>query len=513
MKTHECLLINPRSAYHYIQTPIPYPPASLLTIASFLERSGVSSFVLDMVAEEDPVGLLSRHLDAAQGGVLLVGFTVMTSQVRHAAELSRHVKTRYPGTRVIWGGIHPTLFPEQVLREGVADFVCVGEGEYTTQELLAALRGNSDPRSVKGLYFLSGGELVFTGRRAPNDLDSLPFLNYHLIDYSKYRVRSVGRGREAMRVNSGVIISSVGCPYRCTFCVNANKRLAFGGYRTKSAGRLADELAYLTREFGLDYFDFLDENFFVRRDHPENFANEIKKRGLKFNWYTSMRADAFDRKLVDEPLLERLKDVGLYYLSIGAESGSQRILDKLKKEITVAQIRQSAELIVKHGLGVTFSFMMGLPGEEQSDTDATLLLIQKLRALDSKVSIIGPQIFRPYPGGELYDECVQKYGYQQPQTVAGWSESVVPLTGFEDVEKLVWIPDKEYIRKVSFYMDFVNINIDAFNFGPLKKLAFKVLKATSNFRIRHQLWGFNLDMRLIMAYKKMTHTVRDPANG
>ncbi len=505
MKTYECLLINPRSAYFSIQKAIPYPPASLLSIASFLERAGARSFVLDMVAEEEPLEVLKKHLAAEPGRVLLAGFTVMTTQVRHAAEMSKYIRDRHPGVKIIWGGIHPSLFPAEVLREGFADFICSGEGEYTALELLSALKNGTDWRQVKGLYFLSGDELVFTGRRKPNDLNSLPFLNFHLVDYSKYRKRTVGRGRETMDVNSGVVISSVGCPYRCTFCVNVNKRLAFGGYRTKSAARLADEIEYLVKEFDLNYFDFLDENFFVKRDHPENFALEIKKRGLKFNWYTSMRADAFDRKLIDEPLLEKLKNIGLYYLSIGAESGSQRILDKLKKDLTVDQIVRSARTIVKHGLGVTFSFMMGLPGEEQGDTGATLQLIQKLRSFDDKVSIIGPQIFRPYPGGELYDECVEKYGYTTPKNIAKWAESVNPLTGFEDLEKLSWIPDKDFIRKVSFYIDFVNINIDAFHFGPVKRLAFRVLKATSNFRIRHQFWGFNLDMSLIMAYKKLTH--------
>lgn len=502
MRTYDCLLINPRSDYYSrAQKSAPYIPAGLLSIASAVKRAGASPFVLDMVTEDDPL----RTLDAYLGGknkVLLAGFTVMTAQHRHATEMSSYIKRRYPGTRIIWGGIHPSLFPEETLREGLADFVCHGEGEYVTGELLAALKGGADPASVKGIYLLSGGEAVFTGRREPNDLDKLPFLNLDLIDYSKYRGGTVFRGKETMPVNPGVLVSSVGCPYRCTFCVNANRRLAFGGYRAKSASRLADEIEFLIGKFGVDYLDFLDENFFVKRSHPEEFAREIKKRGLKFRWYTNMRADAFDRKLVDDELLEKLRAVGLYRLAVGAESGSQRILDKLKKDITVEQVLQSARRITEHELGATFSFMMGIPGETTDDLNATLRLIQRLRSFDGRVSVIGPQIFRPYPGGELYDECVSAYGYSPSPSVTDEAGGTDPLTGFESVENLPWIEDKRLIRKVAFYMEFVNINIDALRPSLLKRAALTALKGIANLRIRFRFWAFGFEMPLVLAYKK-----------
>lgn len=502
METHDCLLINPRSAYYSrAQKSSPYIPAGLLSIAGVVKRAGFSPFVVDMVTEDEPLRALEIHFKEADK-VLLAGFTVMTAQHRHAAEMSAWIKRRYPGTRIIWGGIHPSLFPEEVLREGLADFVCAGEGEYATEELLAALKSGKDPASVRGLYLLSGDEIVFTGRREPNDLDKLPFMNLDLIDYDRYRRGTVFRGSETMAVNPGVLVSSVGCPYRCTFCVNANKRLAFGGYRTKSAVRLADEIEFLTEKYGVDYLDFLDENFFVRRSHPEDFANEIEKRGLKFRWYTNMRADAFDRDLVDDGLLERLRGIGLYRLAVGAESGSQRILDKLKKDITVEQILRSAKRITDHGLGATFSFMMGVPGETPDDLHATLRLIQKLRSLSGRVSVIGPQIFRPYPGGELYDECVAGYGYVPGEGVADDGGETDPLTGFENVENLPWIQDKELIRKVAFYIEFVNMNIDALHPGFLKRLALLALKAAANFRIRFRFWAFSFEMPLVLAYKR-----------
>lgn len=500
MAAYDCILVNPRSLYYSPnQKTSPYLPAGLLSIAGVLEKKGLRTFVLDMVVEDDPEAALDRYL--GEGGVPLVGFTVMTAQLRHAAEMTRYVRRRSPGTKVIWGGVHAALFPEEVLRGGFADFVCSGEGEYTAQELTEALKAGGDPAGVKNLYFLRGGELVFTGRRAPNDLDALPFLNLDLIDYARYKKRIVFRGSETMAVNSGVLVSSVGCPYRCTFCVNINRRLAFGGYRAKSAARLADELEFLINRYGITYFDFLDENFFVKRSHPEEFIKEVRRRGLKFSWYTNMRADAFDRGIVDEAMIRELKDIGLYYVSMGAESGSQRILDKLKKDITVEQIVRSGEIVVRNGLGVVYSFMMGMPGETQADVEATLHLIQRLRAMSPRISIVGPQIFRPYPGGDLYEECVKDYGYAPPADMEEWSGSVDQLTGFESIDKLTWIKDKDFIRKVSFYIEFANLNLGALHLGPLKRLVFRAVRWLADFRIRHRLWAFNPEMRLIMAYK------------
>ncbi len=509
MRTYDCLLINPRSFfYSKEQKTVPYLPAGLLSIASVLKRAGRRPIVLDMVAEDDPAAALDAALGGDPSPVLLAGFTVMTTQYRHAAEMSRYIKERRPGVKIIWGGIHPSLFPEEVLREGIADFVCPGEGEYAAEELLAALENGTSPEAVKGLYLFSGGKIVFTGRRPPNDLDALPYLDLGLIDYSKYRKRSVYRGSETMLVDASVLVSSVGCPYRCTFCVNANKRLAFGGYRAKSAKRLVDEIEFLMSRFGVDYFDFLDENFFVKRSHSEAFVSEVRRRGLKFGWHTNMRADAFDRKLVDDELLERLRGIGLYLLAIGAESGSQRILDKLKKDITVEQILQSAALLARHGLGATYSFMMGIPGETKADLNATLGLMRKLRSLDKKISLIGPQVFRPYPGGELYDECVRDHGYRPATDKAKWADYIDPLTGFESLEKLPWIQDRELVGRISFYVEFANMNLGALRLGPLKRLLFRALKAAADLRIRRQFWALNLEMWLILAYKKARAKLR-----
>ncbi|MFA5778962.1 MAG: radical SAM protein [Elusimicrobiota bacterium] len=501
---YDCILINPRSIYYSKeQQSSPYPYAGLLSIGSFLCSKEWKTIILDMVLDDEPIKLFDDTIKNNPNQIILVGFSVMTSQVAHAARLSKYIKTKYPFISIIWGGIHPSLFPEDVLKSGFVDYVCIGEGEHTTHELLHTLKNKSDVNKVNGLCFLDNNKFVQTKPRPCHDLNELPYFNYDIFNYSRYKRRLVYRGDETMEVNFGVMLTSFGCPYRCTFCINSNKKLFFGKYRSKSVRRICDEIEHLITNYSVNFFDFVDEDFFIKRSNIENFISEIKNRKLVFKWMASIRADAFDKKIVDSDMLVRLKDIGCYRLAIGAESGSQQILNKLKKDITVEQIYKSAELITSCGIGTTFSFMMGIPGETKSDILCTLKMIRRLKSISDILSVVGPQIFRPYPGGELYEECINIYHYSQPKTVEEWTNSMDILTGFDTIDKLIWIHDKNFVRKISFYMDFVNLNIFSLKVGYLKKILLILMQKISELRMRIQFWSFPIDMILIMLFKKV----------
>ncbi|MFH1541438.1 MAG: radical SAM protein [Elusimicrobiota bacterium] len=501
---YDCILINPRSVYYSKeQQSSPYPYAGLLSIGSFLCSKGWETTILDMVLEDDPVKAFDDTIKSNPNQIILVGFSVMTSQISHASQLSKHIKSRYPFISIIWGGIHSSLFPEDVLKSGFVDYVCIGEGEHTTHELLHTLKNKSDVSKVKGLCFLENNKFVQTEPRPCHDLNELPYFNYDIFNYPRYKRRFVYRGKETIEVNFGVMLTSFGCPYRCTFCINSNKNLFFGKYRTKSVQRICDEIEHLITNYSVNFFDFVDEDFFIKRSNIENFISEIKHRKLVFKWMASIRADAFDKKIVDSDMLIQLKDIGCYRLAIGAESGSQQILNKLKKDITVEQIYKSAELITNCGIGTTFSLMMGIPGETKLDIVCTLKMIRRLRSISDIVSIVGPQIFRPYPGGELYDECINIYHYNQPKTVEEWTNSMDILTGFDNIDRLIWINDKNFVGKISFYMDFVNLNIFSLKVRYLKKMLLILMQKISELRMRTQFWYFPIDMVLIMLFKKV----------
>ncbi|MBA3066768.1 B12-binding domain-containing radical SAM protein [bacterium] len=502
---YECILVNPMSIYYSKaeRTNLTHY-AGLMSIASVLDKNNCQTHVLDMVIEDSPEDALRRCIGEFREKVLIIGFSVMTSQLPHAVELSRFLKTDYPGIRIIWGGVHPTLFPEEVLKMGLVDFVCIGEGEYTLLELISALKSESDFRNINGLGFLRDGNIICNESRKSHSLDDLPYFNYDLTDYAGFMHKIVSRGdSRSDRVRYGVVLTGVGCPYRCTFCINSNKKLYFGKYRLKSAKRILDEIEFLIKRHQINYFDFSDDNFFIKKDNVCEFISGIKERKLKFKWFTNIRANYISAKYINMDMLNELENAGCYRLAIGAESGSQRILNELKKDITTEDIIRSARMLSNVNIGVTYSFMMGIPGETKKDIRLTLDLIQQLKKLKKDIAFIGPQIFRPYPGGELYEECVCKYNYVVPKSVNEWINAVSLFTGYEDIENLNWISDKKFVKKIFFYSAFTNLNIGILKLGCVKKITLHIAQISANIRAKYRFWNLNVDMFLVLLYKKI----------
>lgn len=186
----------------------------------------------------------------------------------------------------------------------------------------------------------------------------------------------------------------------------------------------------------------MDEDFFANRKRARAFAEMVKEKGLNFKWYANARADYFGRGYLSREFLSELKQIGLNSIGLGFESGSERILQKLRKEITCQDIIKTAELLDEVGLGGEFSCMMGLPDEYEDDMKATLKLIQQIIERDSRSHfiILGPQVFRPYPGSMLYQECLG-YGMKEPSSLEEWADSpyLAPESNVIEAEFYPWI--------------------------------------------------------------------------
>jgi radical SAM superfamily enzyme YgiQ (UPF0313 family) len=157
--------------------------------------------------------------------------------------------------------------------------------------------------------------------------------------------------------------------------------------------------------------------------------------------------------MIDDNLILKLKQSGCYLLSFGAESGCPRILKKIKKDIMPDDILNSAKLCLKYRIIPQYSFMVGLPGEEKKEINETIKLIDRLIKLSNKVQILGPQAFRPYPGSELYEECL-KAGWHEPQSIEEWSEMVEDELNYLNVKKFPWIKEKDLVESLEAYTRF-----------------------------------------------------------
>ena len=177
------------------------------------------------------------------------------------------------------------------------------------------------------------------------------------------------------------------------------------------------------------------------------------ERSLNIPWETTVRVNYLREGMIDEEFIKKLKESGCYLLSFGAESGCPRILKKIKKDIMPEDVINSAKMCLKYDIIPQYSFMAGLPGETRSDIMETLKLIDKLVRLSDKIQILGPQAFRPYPGSELYQECLVA-GWKEPESLDEWGEIVSDQLNYLDVKKFPWLKNPDFVESLEAYVRF-----------------------------------------------------------
>ncbi|MFC1932894.1 B12-binding domain-containing radical SAM protein [Chloroflexota bacterium] len=372
-------LINPNQYTQY-----PQPPMGLALIAAVLEKEGYQVKVLEANALKlKPEAVVSLVTD-----VDVIGLTAMTPTINTAATIARHVKRAYPDLPVILGGAHATLLPgETLVTAPEIDIVVRGEGEETIVELLRALDCKQPLSEIAGISYRKASEIVSNPPRSKNiDLDSLPFLAYHLLPWRRYKPHPP-HGRT---LPFGAIITSRGCPYRCSYC---SKPIFGSKFRGQSPERVIEEVAYHKGRFGIKEFAFYDDVFTFDKKRAHAIADEIMKRGLKIHWTCESRVN-----LVDKELLRHIKKAGCYSIAYGIESGSQEILNTLDKDINPEQVEEAVRLSQDTGLQTIGYFMLGSPGESPESIRQTIQFAKKLKLDFAQFSVT-----TPYPGTKLYD--------------------------------------------------------------------------------------------------------------
>ena len=373
------LLVNPPQPTKYAQ-----PPMGLAIIAAVLEREGHQVNILDANALRlQPEEVVSQAPDAD-----VVGLTAMTPTINAAIRIARHLKQANPDLTTILGGPHAMLLPEETLATAPEiDVIVRGEGEKTFIELLQALEGDQRLDSVSDISYRRNGEVISTPTTVTHvDLDSLPFLAYHLLPLKKYKPEPP-HGRA---FPFAAIITSRGCPYQCAYC---SKPVFGSNFRGQSPERVVDEIAYHQKEFGIKEFAFYDDVFTLNKERAYAIADEIIKRGLKICWSCETRVD-----LVDTELLHHIKQAGCYCIAYGIESGSPEILNTLNKGITLEQVEEAVRLSQEVGLQTIGYFMIGSPGETPETIRQTIEFAKKL-----KLDFVQFTVTIPFPGTKLYE--------------------------------------------------------------------------------------------------------------
>jgi radical SAM superfamily enzyme YgiQ (UPF0313 family) len=315
----------------------------------------------------------------------MVGIGVMTPKYGSALMLSRICKAVDPGIRVVWGGPHPTLLPDQCLANDCVDVVVRGEGEATWLDLCRVSGG--DWEVIDGISFKRQGRIIHNQSRAlMPDLDGLPFLGRDLV------LNPEGYSAE----NFGVVTTSRGCPFRCGYC--CAPEIWGRKIRHRSVEKVVAEMAHVQKRYRADTFMFWDDTFTADRAYTLSLCDRIiaAKLDIRFNCCTRVN-------IVDDELLGRMRAAGCHNISFGVETGSPRMLKLIQKDITLEQVERALKLCRKYNIDTSAFFMIGFPQETRQDVLETIEYYKKIRPN------AGLNIFTPYPGTELF-RVAKSYG-------------------------------------------------------------------------------------------------------
>ena len=364
------------------------PPLGLGYLAAAVEQAGhhvtiVDAHNYDLSVEE----LADRVVDLKPD---VYGMSALTHNRFSAMEVMERVKGR-TGALIAAGGPHFALSARDALENVDAlDVIAKGEAEGTFVEIIAAHGKGESFDDVAGVFFRSrSGEIVETSDRPEqNDLDALPDVAWH-----RFNMEDYDRPIDGTSIRSLGVMSTRGCPNRCIFCTNA----AFlrGKMRRRSPRKFVDEIVLLKERYGIGGFSFWDDTFTIVRRHMLGICDELIRRQMNIQWYARARVNTVDRAI-----LKKMKDAGCCIVSFGVESGSPRILERIRKDITLEQARTAVGDCVALGLPVRLNFIMSHPDETLDDVKMSLALMRELEGFGPDVQCdFGMLVI--YPGTEL----------------------------------------------------------------------------------------------------------------
>lgn len=393
------LLVNPHTssrstAGRYRRFLSPMPPISLAYVAAALEKAKISVSVYD---DYTTGGDRNSLLDSIRLSVPdVIGLSCVTPTAPRTYDIAADLRKEFPGIKIVMGNLHPSVFFGDILRDGLADAVVIGEGEETIVELVRAYEAGNGLESVKGIAWRNGGDVRLNEPRPfIEDLDALPFPAWHLFPIGRYRIFNFARVREP----GTLVLGSRGCPYGCNFC---SLKIMGRTRRKRSASSIADEFEYLHERFGYVQPSFIDPIFPFSEKEALDFSAEIVKRGLrkKLTWITETRVD-----LVNEKMLFAMKEAGLSRIMYGFESGTPEALGAIKKTFTTDTARKAVEMTKKAGIQIIGFFMIGVPGDTVESIEKTIKFANSLNIDFAKFTV-----YSPFPGTQVYEELKDRGG-------------------------------------------------------------------------------------------------------
>jgi radical SAM superfamily enzyme YgiQ (UPF0313 family) len=421
---------NRRNAYGILADTVAAVTVPLQTAlsAAYVRKAGFSVQVLDADAENLSPEETARRISAAGARLVLMSTDSLNSgdvtKMGAASELLRELRRTGPAVRVMLEGVVPSAFPEQMLREEGADFVCQGEAFDQVVDLLNVLKAGKPRPDAKlsGVSWLDGDAAVIGGRRALiKNPDTLPFAAWDLLPMDRYRAHHWHCfDRLDRRQPYASIYTNLGCPYTCSFC-NVNAVAGTANFRARTPENVVEEIDLLVKKHGVRNLRIVDNVFTIRPDLVEKLCDLIIQRDYGLNFWAYCRVET----IKNPELLRKMKKAGVHWVAYGIEAADDKVRDAVDKGSSQAVIDRAIELTRKADINIVGNFIFGLP----EDTHETM---QKTFDMAKQYLFEYANFYAAmaYPGTELHEQA-KKDGIQLPKTWKGYgqySEEALPMS-------------------------------------------------------------------------------------
>lgn len=436
------------------------PSLGLAYIASVLEKYGYEVKIIDCtlgISHSQLIELLKKEKPN------VIGITGTTSTFVSMKKVAEDIKRYLPPTLVVVGGSHLSAASEYTMGFDCFDVGIIGEGEISFLELLRKIErsGLTDLDDIDGIVYRKNGEILRTRQREfIRDLDTLPYPARHLQPpLTAYRPTPASYKKLPL----GVLITTRGCPSKCTFC----DRAVFGNtYRERSADDVINEIEELIYKFGAREIRFFDDTFTLNEKRVFKICDKFKERKIKVHWTCLTKVTN-----VSKEMLKAMKEAGCWQVLYGLESGDERILKLLKKGNTVEQNERAVRLAKEVGLSVRADFIVGTPGETKESLKRTLDFAIKI-----KVDYAHFNKFVPYPGTELYERLTQQ----------GYEFDFTKRCSIIDHSAILFVPESMSKEEFKEFLDYAN---RAFYLRPTYILK-RLLSLRTWLELKGQIDGF-----------------------
>lgn len=460
-------------------------PLSVLSPATRIDRMGLKVQIVDQFAD---VNWESQFQTAIEQKPICLGVTSMTGpQLLRAVDASKFFKQKYPDVPVVWGGIHASLMPEQTLKNPYIDVVVVGEGEETFEELVKALQAGRSLEGINGIYYKQDGKIRCNPTRPFVNIDAEPPLSYNLVDMNLYRRRMFG-------VDHLTFNSSRGCTFRCAFCWDPVMHQR--KWRAMQPETVLEQMKRIIREYDIRGFLFTDDHFFIDMKRAYGILEGIVRLNLNITISKlQLRADTICR--MDRDFLDLIARAGVKRMTVGVESGNQRVLDLIKKDVYIDEVIEANRKIAPYPIIPLYLFMMGMPSETPEEFCQSIRLADLLIQENPK-AVKTFNIYTPFPGTELYSVAIQ-HGLKEPEQLEDWA-----TFNFRNIPKdSKWMhPEtKRLIENLDFPLMFLGENFTNpyRKTNPLVVGLAKLYSPLAKYRVKNMDVRFPIESKMVKA--------------